>query len=190
MTTINRTREAEMEISALLSALMYLDANIMMVNTVDSFIEWSVFEIVDELIYRHESPLHRRLTSEELHHLDAITPIVQNSPEIFNNIILTSTSNHSFEGYDAFTLEELIGATFIDRRNNDVFVAFRGTGSGKWPANAEGMTSEMSQLQENALVYAQASVAALNEFHGDITNIIGAGHSQGGKKRMEVIKCA
>ena len=177
MITINDERLTEIEISALLSTFMYLDANVM----IDWSTAWgndepSIYYIVEQLNRLHNSGANP-LTSDELHHLDAITPIVQNSPEIFNNIILTSTSNQSFEGYDAFTLEELIGATFIDRRNNDVFVAFRGTGSGKWPANAEGMTSEMSQLQENALVYVQAT---LNELHSGATNIIGTGHSQGG----------
>ncbi|MBR5682132.1 MAG: DUF2974 domain-containing protein [Ruminococcus sp.] len=65
-----------------------------------------------------------------------------------------------------------------DNRITEVYVVFRGTGSGRWYDNGEGLFSEASKYQNAALRYFNDTIRSL-ELDED-TRIIVTGHSKGG----------
>ncbi|MCL2664649.1 MAG: DUF2974 domain-containing protein [Defluviitaleaceae bacterium] len=166
-------KENEAEISAVLDLLMYMDADIMQ----SKFMHPEKKSISDIINYIDNEIKNKKLSfnKTQLDDFENIKNIVRNNENIYGSILLATSSNTQGYGF-----EELIAATFIDTRpgkQNDVYIAFRGTGDGKWPANAEGLTTEMSVLQANALAYAER---VLHMYHSGATNVIATGHSQGG----------
>ena len=63
-------------------------------------------------------------------------------------------------------------------RITDVYVVFRGTGSGRWYDNGEGLSQETSKYQSTALRYFNDTLDSLDIT--DDTRIIVTGHSKGG----------
>ena len=63
-------------------------------------------------------------------------------------------------------------------RITDVYVVFRGTGSGRWYDNGDGLSQETSKYQETALRYFNDTLDSLDIT--DNTRIIVTGHSKGG----------
>ncbi len=70
--------------------------------------------------------------------------------------------------------------TFLDEKNDRIFVAYRGTGDGEWPDNGLGMTKEITIQQQRAVDYFDtvARKAQLTENQ----RVIVTGHSKGGNK--------
>ena len=63
-------------------------------------------------------------------------------------------------------------------RITDVYVVFRGTGSGRWYDNGEGLSQETSKYQGTALMYFNDTLDSLDITED--TRIIVTGHSKGG----------
>lgn len=79
----------------------------------------------------------------------------------------------------------IIACAFQDTDGN-VFVAYRGTGDGKWVDNGVGISQESSIMQQNAGEYFDQLV---KEFHIDESGgrIIVTGHSKGGNEAQYVL---
>lgn len=74
--------------------------------------------------------------------------------------------------------------TFVDREQNRVFVAYRGTGDGEWPDNGLGLTQEFTTQQQRAVDYFDRVVQE-EELDGS-QRVIVTGHSKGGNKAVFV----
>ena len=77
-------------------------------------------------------------------------------------------------------MNHLIACTFKNPKTNDYYVAYRGTGDGKWVDNGEAMTIESSLMQQAAADYFDSVVEHESLDSENIGRIIVTGHSKGG----------
>lgn len=89
-------------------------------------------------------------------------------------IEITSTS--ASLGYST---DQVCAASFKDPSGN-IYVAYRGTGDGKWPDNGEGMYKESTVMQRNAAEYFDKVIEKYGLEGYEDGNIIVTGHSKGG----------
>lgn len=97
---------------------------------------------------------------------------VERDPYLAGLIIQNQTDHMDKPFYDVHA------STFVSPDGKDVFVAFRGTGDGRWINNAEGMSSTGSYVQLAAVDYFEF-IFKENGW-GDGTNLTLTGHSMGG----------
>lgn len=108
-----------------------------------------------------------------------MTQIVENNSEIGNMIVscqsqcMTTASGGSYNSGTA-------ACAFTSANGNDVYIAFRGTGTGEWVDNGNGLSSPSSPQQDEALEYFNQTVEALGITSGQ--NFYVTGHSKGGNK--------
>lgn len=74
--------------------------------------------------------------------------------------------------------------TFVDAKQDRVFVVYRGTGDGEWPDNGLGLTQEFTTQQQRAVDYFDRVVQE-EELDGS-QRVIVTGHSKGGNKAVFV----
>lgn len=78
------------------------------------------------------------------------------------------------------------GMTFTDKDGN-YYVAYRGTGDGRWTDNGEGMVQTTDMQKAAALYFDQmAEEYGFDEAHADGKRIIVTGHSKGGNEAQYV----
>jgi len=70
--------------------------------------------------------------------------------------------------------------TFVNPKENNIYVIFRGTADGEWPDNGLGMTAESTLQQREALNYFDEVVSKITI--GKNTSLFVSGHSKGGNK--------
>lgn len=152
-------RQEKTEISALLETFMYLDMAILK----SEFIDLPVSKIVDGLDKEFEL-VHTQLSKEHHEIFHEIKQNVESNRDIYDNIMLASGSNH-----EGFPMTDLIGASFVDTRNDDVYIAFRGADDGNWKAP----------------YYTQQ---IMEKYHREATNVISAGHLQDGNPTITSVE--
>lgn len=79
----------------------------------------------------------------------------------------------------------VIACTFQDT-NGDIYVAYRGTGDGKWVDNGVGIANESSEMQRAANEYFDQVVEDLGLTTYDFGRLIVTGHSKGGNEAQYV----
>lgn len=81
---------------------------------------------------------------------------------------------------------KLIIACAFQHPNGDVYIAYRGTGDGKWVDNGIGIANESSQMQEAANEYFDSVVEDLGLTTYDEGKLYVTGHSKGGNEAQYV----
>lgn len=86
----------------------------------------------------------------------------------------------------AYDSKLLHACAFRDPYSNNVYVAYRGTGDGKWVDNGEGLTANMTVMQETAVSYFDSVVESLPPEQLSEGRLIVTGHSKGGNEAQLV----
>ena len=106
----------------------------------------------------------------------------------FGEVVLIDRSRTN--ATEAWTDDLIQAATFRDTEGN-YYVAYRGTGEGRWADNGDGMTAESTLMQRTAAEYFDgvAKKYFLNA-HAKGAEIIVTGHSKGGNESQYVTVAA
>ena len=84
----------------------------------------------------------------------------------------------SFSEHDRKRYKGAYGAVFKSSDGSQVYVVYRGTGTGRWYDNGDGLSNISSEYQNAALRYFEDVLASL-DLSGDVKLIV-TGHSKGG----------
>ncbi len=84
-----------------------------------------------------------------------------------------------------FSEQQVISCAFQDP-NGNLYVAYRGTGDGKWVDNGVGIANESSLMQQKAEEYFEYLVKTHNLTNYDEGKIFVTGHSKGGNQAQYV----
>ena len=112
---------------------------------------------------------------------------LQACPELGDVVLVDRSSTNETA---AWTDDLIQAVTFRDAEGN-YYVAYRGTGEGRWADNGDGMTAESTQMQRAAASYFD-SVAEkyLTDAHARGAEVIVTGHSKGGNESQYVTVAA
>lgn len=119
--------------------------------------------------------------SQNLKNDETLKAALEKYPEIGDFVLVSQSSfeSHNSTG-ENFSMNHIIACTFKNPDTNDYYVAYRGTGDGKWVDNGEAMTIESSLMQQAAADYFDSVVKSENLDGENIGRIIVTGHSKGG----------
>lgn len=158
--TLSKAEVEQIDISALLSTILYLD--------LDGCNGKSLNDLLNQKdIWKDNEPIRTILQ-------DAIR-----NDESIGKIEIISESRAS--GYDD---KLVIAAAFRAPESKNVYVAYRGTGDGKWVDNGDALSGKESQMQVEAQKYFDTVMQELDgEIEGDL---IVTGHSKGGNSAQYV----
>ena len=175
--TINNNTLQEIDISALLNSFVYMD-------------QWALWDSPYDrngctLEMACEKLATRSLSEEQQSFLESIRLTLEAHPEYKRIVILDQNCNHTDLTMDsyAFSKDHLIAAAF--RYGDDYYVAYRGTGDGKWIDNAEAFTTEQSSMQKAAQEYFDFVVETYGLAEAD-GKVFVTGHSKGGNSAQYV----
>lgn len=176
----------EVDSSLILDTLMYTDA-----LTGQDYEGKTVEEIVKLLKEKYVGPdgknNHMGLTDENVNAINNISDYLsKNEHSAVGSLKLSSCSNDLGEDYIG-----AYGATFYSEDTNgriqDVYVAFRGTGDGRWVDNGIAFGTKYSEYQQDAAQYFDYAMEHIkidsqgNPIGADEScNVITTGHSKGG----------
>lgn len=167
LNTINSS--GEVDNSLILDTLMYTDA-----LTDDSYTDgkMTVEQIVNDILET------KKLTSENRTALNNVKTYLDSHKGCeVGQMKLHSSSDIMGEDYRGAA-----GATFYSEDSNgkiqDVYVAFRGTGDGRWVDNGIAFGTEYSEYQQDAAQYFDHAMEDLKV--DESCNVITTGHSKGG----------
>ncbi len=157
---ITSSQHAEMDISAFLNLYVYQD------EQMSGYAGMTISEIAQN--------------SARLKDNSTFMNILNENPS-WGNIVLKSQS--SVEG--KVSMGELVACAFEDPNTGTVYVAYRGTGDGKWVDNGVGMANENSLMQRRAEEYFDSVIedCGLEDYSG---RIVVTGHSKGGNSAQYV----
>lgn len=155
----------EEEISLVLDTYMYMEYH----QAQDG-------DTVSEILTHMETMEEYRPGGEHYGEYQILSQAAQN--EQIGNLQLYHDSQNM--GFDSGTN----ACTFVDKENNRVFVAYRGTGDGEWPDNGLGLTQEFTIQQQRSVDYFDRVVQE-EELDGS-QRVIVTGHSKGGNKAVFV----
>lgn len=158
----------EVDTSMLLDTLMYTDA---LGN--ENYNGKNVKDIVKSL-------MKKNLTGEARDAVVSLNTYIDNNPNSdIGNLRLHSCSDQLGADYKGAR-----GAAFYNLDDNgavkDVYVAFRGTGEGRWYDNGDAFAKEYSEYQQDAAQYFDYVVNDKNLNITSAQNVIATGHSKGG----------
>lgn len=171
--------QQEIDISAVFDAFVYLDEQ----DT--GFEGWQLRDIMTEIGRKYET-----LTNEKKQYFDDIQEAIERNPAISEYVLVSQSSRppeNPNSNREAIP-NTLLWACAFRSPNNDYYVAYRGTGEGKWLDNAEGMYKEKTIMQQKAAEYFDAVVK--EKGLDQTTNIIVTGHSKGGNSAQYVTLAA
>ncbi len=90
-------------------------------------------------------------------------------------------------GSERLTDDLIQAATFVDEEGN-YYVAYRGTGEGRWHDNADGMTERSTEMQRAAAEYFDyVAQNYMQDAYANGKSIIVTGHSKGGNEAQYVM---
>lgn len=162
----DRTHQ-EIDISAVFDAFVYLDDQ--QYNYEGATLKYIMSEI---------GKGYEDLTEENKQYFNDIQDAMKKMPEL-ENYVLVGQSSHASD-----IPTTLLWACTFQSPNNDYYVAYRGTGDGKWLDNGEGMYKTSTVMQESAADYFDTIVEKWELSESD--NIIVTGHSKGGNSAQYV----
>ena len=102
----------------------------------------------------------------------------------FGKIKFGRVSNNCCTGGHGGDVNGAIGATFTANNGQDVYVAYRGTGDGRWYDNGDALGSEKSPYQDDALDFFDGEMRRMGVT--EETNVYVTGHSKGGNQAQYV----
>lgn len=153
------TMPQETQTAALLNLFMYLDYE----GEVNNL---AFGQTLERARYRLEHS-ENGMTESQRNTLLILENAMQTNPEI-QNMRVTIPSHDNYDG--------MRGAVFTN--GNDAYVVYRGTGDGKWIDNGEGMTSQRTESQQQAIDFFDEMAERFG--WDESTNLTVTGHSKGG----------
>ena len=160
---MDQTTAGQIDISAILSTYVYMDEQ----NA--EYTNKTLSEILESM------PDSVKSTSK----YKAVLTAIRENPELGQTKLI---SQSMCEGVS----EDLVIACAFQYPNGDVYVAYRGTGDGKWVDNGVGIANESSQMQEVANDYFDNVVENLGLTEYDGGKLFVTGHSKGGNEAQYV----
>lgn len=169
---MNSTVQEKIELSAVLNLIPYLDTN---------------------FNYSGEVTLAKLVREQEKKFIDdngelnptfkILKTAIEKNPEFGKVVLVNQSSTNSTNNWK----DDLIqGCTFRDPDGN-YYVTYRGTGDGRWPDNADGMTALSTEMQEAAKDYFDAMAEKyFVEASAEGSLIFVTGHSKGGNEAQYV----
>lgn len=154
---------SEIDVSAILSTYVYMD------HQSEAYQNRKLSDILEDM------PKSVKDTAD----YKAVCAAVKENPSLGNYVLVSQSMN------DGFDKEMIIACAFKNPEDNSLYVAYRGTGDGKWVDNGIGLGGESSPMQEEANRYYEHLVddLGLTDYSGDI---IVTGHSKGGNEAQFV----
>lgn len=167
----NKT-QTEIEISAILNEFTYLDMRFDEGTTLG--------EIVDKIGNTVNENGSRLVDEADFKVLKAA---VDNNSYLADFKLVSQSGNKG-----ELLTDQLIQAATFKSPEGDYYVCYRGTGEGRWPDNAKGMTAVSTQMQEAAADYfdSVADKFGFADAKADGSRIIVTGHSKGGNEAQYV----
>lgn len=169
---MNSTVQEKIELSAVLNLIPYLDTN---------------------FNYSGEVTLAKLVREQEKKFIDdngelnptfkILKTAIEKNPEFGKVVLVNQSSTNSTNNWK----DDLIqGCTFRDP-DGSYYVTYRGTGDGRWPDNADGMTALSTEMQEAAKDYFDAMAEKyFVEASAEGSLIFVTGHSKGGNEAQYV----
>lgn len=175
---MDESTASQIELSSVLDSFTYLDNDVISLNgsTLD--------EIIDELdrAYSDEKPAD---IPDEYRHIKAA---VAAHPEWGKVELVDRSSTNATEA--SWTDDLIQACTFRDSEGN-YYVAYRGTGDGRWCDNGRGMTAPSTQMQQAAADYFdKVAKEYLLEAKANGKTVTVTGHSKGGNEAQYVYMAA
>ena len=161
---MDKITAGQVDISAILNTYVYMDEQNS--NYQNKSLSWILDNMPDSI----------KKTGD----YKAVLNAINENPEL-GKIKLVSQSTCS--GID----EKLVIACAFQDANGDMYIAYRGTGDGKWVDNGYGIANESSQMQRVANDYFDKCVEDLGLTNYDQGKIFITGHSKGGNEAQYVI---
>jgi hypothetical protein len=152
--------QKELDISSILDCYAYLD------DQETDFTDWKLKDIINAID-------RNSLREASQKYYDIINEAINAPKSDLGNFTLVSQSSIDAD----IPVTELYAVSFKSP-NNDYYVAYRGTGDGKWVDNGEGMYKESSLMQRRAAEFFDSVVE--KELLNENYRIILTGHSKGG----------
>ena len=172
---MNSAVQQEIELSAVLNLVPYLD--------IDFDSEMSLSDIIDKVEANGEMVNDKGDKIIDSNTYKILKNAVDSNPE-YGKITLVDQS--STNNTDPWSDDLIQGCTFKDGDGN-YYVAFRGTGEGRWPDNGDGMIKPSTEMQEAAQKYFDEMAAKyFVEADAEGKRIIVTGHSKGGNEAQYV----
>ena len=164
---MNTTVQKQIELSAVLNLIPYLDTDF------NYDCEMTLADIISENEKAFKNDDTFKILKEA----------IKNNPS-YGEVVLV---NQSSTNKSSLWTDDLIqGCTFRDP-NGNYYVAFRGTGDGRWADNGNGMTAQSTEMQEAAREYFDAMAKKyFVDASADGKQIIVTGHSKGGNEAQYV----
>ncbi len=164
---MNSTVQGQIELSAVLNLIPYLDTDF------NYDCEMSLSDII--------SANEKKFKNDETFKI--LKTAIEQNPS-YGDIMLVDQSSTNQTG--SWTDDLIQGCTFKDPDGN-YYVAFRGTGDGRWADNGNGMTAPSTEMQEAAREYFDAMAEKyFVDANADGKQIIVTGHSKGGNEAQYV----
>ena len=164
---MNSTVQGQIELSAVLNLIPYLDTDF------NYDCEMSLADIVaaNEKKFKNDDTFKILKTA------------IEQNPS-YGEIVLVNQSSTNSTG--KWTDDLIQGCTFKDPDGN-YYVAYRGTGDGRWADNGNGMTVPSTEMQEAAREYFDAMAEKyFIDANAEGKQIIVTGHSKGGNEAQYV----
>lgn len=171
----DRTAE-QIDLAAILNSFIYLDDDV-------AGIEGGTLGEIMQLL---ERSYEARGEEPRLEFLQ-IRAAIEAHPD-FGKVVLLDRS--STNDTPRWTDDLIQAATFQDAEGN-YYVAYRGTGEGRWTDNGDGMTAESTLMQRAAADYFdEMADRCFMEAHAKGAEVIVTGHSKGGNESQYVTMAA
>lgn len=169
---MNASTKSQIELSAVLNLIPYLDVQLLSDRPMT----------LTEIVQTYDSQLGNDKTFQLL------KEAVNANKDYYSKVTLVDQS--STNSTAAWTDDLIQGCTVRDPEGN-YYVAFRGTGNGRWADNGNGMTAPSTEMQEAAANYFdQMAEKYLIDASLQGKDIIVTGHSKGGNEAQYVYMAA
>ena len=159
----NRTA-AKIDISAILSLYAYLD------NQDDAYRGLELKTILDSM------PAPVKKSNDYIKIMEAVDA----NPRLQRMKLISQSMK------EGFSEDLIIACAFQDPSDGNIYVAYRGTGDGKWVDNGIGIANKSSQMQEEAARYFDHVVEDIVLGSPGRGKLIVTGHSKGGNEAQYV----
>ena len=165
---MNPNTATEIDISAILSTYVYLD------DQCADYANKNLEEILSEM----EKNLHNK-NDEYKSYFYKIKEAVDSSETLKQTKLVSQSMEDGFS-------DDLIIACAFESPDGNLYVSYRGTGDGKWPDNADALSSKNSIMQETANQYFDKLIEENKYFKNIKGKLIVTGHSKGGNEAQYV----
>ena len=166
--SLSDTHKKEIDISAILNEYVYLD------------MQKPEYQKSEGTYLKLKDIINGLSGDDDKEKLKIIKEAIEKNPSLGEFELISQSSVDT-----DIPMTELVACTFRDSNTGSVYVAYRGTGDGKWIDNGDAFTKDSSLMQRRAQEYFDSVVndKGLKNYDGEI---IVTGHSKGGNSAQYV----